>query len=168
MRPSLAGSSFPDRPGLHRHDRRRAYSAGHRMRSGGRRRDAFRETSWTPLHIRYSLFLVLARAIRLGNLSCRHALERKLPLVHSRRPFIRVRLDWPFGNSTALAILGEVAHNRAGPFLRLDAYVDNGKQLPVWKDLPHAMYWLLPSLIAAPPLIRALLHHPVVRASRGL
>ena len=110
-----------DRPGLHRHDRRRAYSAGHRMRSGGRRRDAFRETSWTPLHIRYSLFLVLARAIRLGNLSCRHALERKLPLVHSRRPFIRVRLDWPFGNSTALAILGEVAHNRAGPFLRLDA-----------------------------------------------
>ena len=47
-------------------------------------------------------------------------------------------------------------------------YVDNGKQLPVWKDLPHAMYWLLPSLIAAPPLIRALLHHPVVRATRGL
>jgi hypothetical protein len=23
-------------------------------------------------------------------------------------------------------------------------YVDNGKQLPVWKDLPHFTYWLLP------------------------
>ena len=46
-------------------------------------------------------------------------------------------------------------------------YVDNGKQLPVWKDLPHFMYWLLPLLVAAPLLIRALLHHPLVLAARG-
>jgi uncharacterized membrane protein len=46
-------------------------------------------------------------------------------------------------------------------------YVDNGKQLPIWKDLPHIMYWLLPLLVAAPLLIRALLWHPlVVRADR--
>jgi hypothetical protein len=32
-------------------------------------------------------------------------------------------------------------------FLLLIAfYVDNGKQLPVWKDLPHVTYWLLPLL----------------------
>ena len=45
-------------------------------------------------------------------------------------------------------------------------YVDNGKQLPVWKDLPHFMYWLLPLLVAAPLLFRALLYHPLVLAAR--
>ena len=45
-------------------------------------------------------------------------------------------------------------------------YVDNGKQLPIWRDLPHITYWLLPSLIAAPLLLRALLYHPLVRAAR--
>jgi hypothetical protein len=44
-------------------------------------------------------------------------------------------------------------------------YVDNGKQLPLWKDLPHFMYWLLPLLIAAPLLIRALLYHSLVPAA---
>jgi hypothetical protein len=44
-------------------------------------------------------------------------------------------------------------------------YVDNGKQLPVWKDLPHVTYWLLPLAVAAPLIIRALLWHPLVRAS---
>ena len=42
-------------------------------------------------------------------------------------------------------------------------YVDNGKQLPVWKDLPSVTYRLLPLIIAAPLLIRALLWHPVLR-----
>jgi hypothetical protein len=45
-------------------------------------------------------------------------------------------------------------------------YVDNGKQLPIWKDLPHVTYWLLPLLIAAPLLLRALLYHPLVLAAR--
>jgi hypothetical protein len=44
-------------------------------------------------------------------------------------------------------------------------YVDNGKQLPIWKDLPHVSYWLLPLVVAAPLVIRALLYHPVVRAA---
>lgn len=44
-------------------------------------------------------------------------------------------------------------------------YVDNGKQLPVWKDLPHVAYWLLPPAVALPLIIRALLWHPLVRAS---
>jgi hypothetical protein len=46
-------------------------------------------------------------------------------------------------------------------------YVDNGSQLPVWKDLPRATYWLLPLLVAMPLLTRALLYHPLVRASKG-
>jgi hypothetical protein len=46
-------------------------------------------------------------------------------------------------------------------------YVDNGPQLPVWKDLPHVTYWLVPLLVAMPLLIRALLFHPLVHASRG-
>ena len=42
-------------------------------------------------------------------------------------------------------------------------YVDNGKQLPLWKDLPHAMYWLLPLAVGLPLIVRALLWHPLVR-----
>jgi uncharacterized membrane protein len=41
-------------------------------------------------------------------------------------------------------------------------YVDNGKQLPVWKDLPPFTYWLLPLTIAAPLISWALLRHPLV------
>ncbi|GAC1330201.1 MAG: hypothetical protein NVSMB26_07360 [Beijerinckiaceae bacterium] len=46
-------------------------------------------------------------------------------------------------------------------------YVDNGKQLPVWKDLPHFLYWLLPFAAGAPLIIHALLRHPLARASRA-
>jgi hypothetical protein len=42
-------------------------------------------------------------------------------------------------------------------------YVDNGKQLPLWKDLPHFTYWLLPLAIGVPLIARALLWHPLVR-----
>ncbi len=28
-------------------------------------------------------------------------------------------------------------------------YVDNGKQLPLWKDLPHFMYWLIPIAVGS-------------------
>jgi hypothetical protein len=34
-------------------------------------------------------------------------------------------------------------------------YVDNGKQLPIWKELPHFTYWLLPLAVGI-PLIFAL------------
>jgi len=42
-------------------------------------------------------------------------------------------------------------------------YVDNGKQLPVWKDLPHFTYWLLPLAIGTSLIVRALLWHPLAR-----
>jgi uncharacterized membrane protein len=42
-------------------------------------------------------------------------------------------------------------------------YVDNGKQLPLWKDLPSFTYWLLPLVIGMPLVVRALLWHPLAR-----
>lgn len=42
-------------------------------------------------------------------------------------------------------------------------YVDNGKSLPLWKELPTVMYWLLPAIIGIPLILRALLWHPLVR-----
>jgi hypothetical protein len=45
-------------------------------------------------------------------------------------------------------------------------YVDNGKSLPVWRDLPPITYWLAPSMVGLPLMIWALLRHPVVVASR--
>ena len=41
-------------------------------------------------------------------------------------------------------------------------YVDNGKQLPIWKHLPHFTYWLVPPVVAAPLIVWALLWHPMV------
>ena len=44
-------------------------------------------------------------------------------------------------------------------------YVDNGPNLPVWKDLPNWSYWLAPSLIGLPILVWALFRHPLVRSN---
>jgi peptidoglycan/LPS O-acetylase OafA/YrhL len=46
-------------------------------------------------------------------------------------------------------------------------YVDNGKNLPVWRDLPAITYWLAPSLMGLPILAWALLRHPLVRVSEA-
>ena len=48
-------------------------------------------------------------------------------------------------------------------FMLIAFYVDNGKQLPLWKDLPHVMYWLIPALVGAPFIVRALLRPPLPR-----
>ena len=42
-------------------------------------------------------------------------------------------------------------------------YVDNGKTLPLWKDLPVITYWLLPAAVGLPLIIYALLRHPFAR-----
>jgi hypothetical protein len=42
-------------------------------------------------------------------------------------------------------------------------YVDNGKQLPIWQDLPHVTYWLVPLAVGVPLIVRALLWHPLAR-----
>jgi hypothetical protein len=46
-------------------------------------------------------------------------------------------------------------------------YVDNGKNLPVWQDLPHVTYWLLPSAIGLPLVARALLRYRDRRLPQG-
>ena len=45
-------------------------------------------------------------------------------------------------------------------------YVDNGKSLPLWKELPTIAYWILPSAVGFPLIVHALLHHPLARQSR--
>jgi hypothetical protein len=35
-------------------------------------------------------------------------------------------------------------------------YVDNGKNLPIWRDLPYAAYWFLPSAVGIPLIVWAL------------
>ena len=42
-------------------------------------------------------------------------------------------------------------------------YVDNGKSLPLWKELPSLAYWIVPAAIGIPLTVRALLRHPLAR-----
>jgi hypothetical protein len=42
-------------------------------------------------------------------------------------------------------------------------YVDNGKSLPLWRDLPSIAYWLVPAAVGIPLVVRALLWHPLAR-----
>jgi hypothetical protein len=41
-------------------------------------------------------------------------------------------------------------------------YVDNGKNLPLWKELPSITYWILPGAVGLPLIVYALLRHPLV------
>jgi uncharacterized membrane protein len=66
-----------------------------------------------------------------------------------------------------LASLGYVARHRPTPVVHLLGmgtsytamltafYVDNGPKLPLWRLLPPVAFWILPSLIALPLLLRA-------------
>lgn len=42
-------------------------------------------------------------------------------------------------------------------------YVDNGKNLPLWRELPQIAFWLLPAAIGLPLIARALVRHPLAR-----
>jgi hypothetical protein len=42
-------------------------------------------------------------------------------------------------------------------------YVDNGKSLPLWRDLPPVTFWLAPGAIGFPILIYTLKRHPLLR-----
>ena len=45
-------------------------------------------------------------------------------------------------------------------------YVDNGKALPLWRDLPRIAFWLIPAAIGVPLILRALWWHPLARTRR--
>jgi len=82
--------------------------------------------------------------------------------------------------SFAAAIFGRKARRRLWPgwarlhmtgmgssyILLLTAfYVDNGPNLPVWRLLPHWVFWILPSAVGLPILIWTFLRHPLSRNS---
>lgn len=46
-------------------------------------------------------------------------------------------------------------------------YVDNGKNLPLWRDLPPVSYWAIPAAIGIPLILRTLLRHPLTRPERA-
>jgi len=54
-------------------------------------------------------------------------------------------------------------------FMLTAFYVDNGKNLPLWRELPQIAFWILPSAIGVPFILYALLRHPLVlQLSRSL
>jgi uncharacterized membrane protein len=80
--------------------------------------------------------------------------------------------------SFAAATVGRTAHRRrwrhwarlhitgmgASYILLLVAfYVDNGKNLPLWKALPPFTYWLIPTGLGVPLVLRALWRHPLAQ-----
>jgi hypothetical protein len=42
-------------------------------------------------------------------------------------------------------------------------YVDNGRSLPLWRELPTITLWLIPAAVGIPVIVRALLRHPLAR-----
>jgi uncharacterized membrane protein len=42
-------------------------------------------------------------------------------------------------------------------------YVDNGKNLPLWRGLPQWAFWVLPTVLGLPIVVYAVLWHPRVR-----
>ena len=41
-------------------------------------------------------------------------------------------------------------------------YVDNGRNLPLWRELPQIAFWVLPALTGAPILLHAFFRHPLI------
>jgi hypothetical protein len=69
-----------------------------------------------------------------------------------------IRSDWPGRVRIHLASMG-----LSYVVLLTAFYVDNGKNLPLWKELPTLAYWLLPAAVGLPLIARALLRHPLAR-----
>jgi uncharacterized membrane protein len=42
-------------------------------------------------------------------------------------------------------------------------YVDNGKNLPLWRELPQLAFWILPSGIGLPIILYVWARHPLMR-----
>jgi len=83
--------------------------------------------------------------------------------------------------SFAAATLGRTARRRQWPgwvrvhipamglsyvLLATAFYVDNGPNLPLWRELPSLAYWVLPSAVGIPIIVHALCHHPLARRPR--
>jgi hypothetical protein len=68
------------------------------------------------------------------------------------------RKRWPNGTTAHIVGMG------LSYILLLTAfYVDNGRQLPFWEDLPPWTPWTVPALVGVPIVVWALLYHPMSR-----
>ncbi len=47
-------------------------------------------------------------------------------------------------------------------FMLTAFYVDNGKNLPLWRKLPEIAFWFLPGVIGVPLIVYALFRNPLV------
>jgi hypothetical protein len=45
-------------------------------------------------------------------------------------------------------------------------YLDNGPNLPLWRELPHIAFWLLPAAVGLPLIVYALMRHPLMQTGR--
>lgn len=45
-------------------------------------------------------------------------------------------------------------------------YVDNGRNLPMWRELPQLAFWLVPALIGVPIMAWTWRRHPLLRGGR--
>lgn len=69
-----------------------------------------------------------------------------------------LRQGWPNRFRVHLASMG------LSFILMLTAfYVDNGKHLPLWRELPQWSFWVLPVAVGAPIIIYLMLRHPLMR-----
>jgi hypothetical protein len=63
--------------------------------------------------------------------------------------------SWPRTHMTGMA---------ASYILMITAfYVDNGPNLPLWRELPRIAFWILPSVVGMPMLLNAFFRHPLAR-----
>lgn len=45
-------------------------------------------------------------------------------------------------------------------------YVDNGKNLPLWRELPQIVFWILPGAIGIPIILYVKARHPLMQRER--
>ena len=69
-----------------------------------------------------------------------------------------IQKRWPYWTRMHITGMG-----LSYTFMVVAFYVDNGPQLPIWKNLPHFTYWLLPLAVGLPLIVRALTSHPFRR-----
>lgn len=74
-----------------------------------------------------------------------------------------LRQRWPYWVRLHIAGMG-----LSYVLMLIAFYVDNGKQLPLWKDLPHFMHWLIPIAVGIPTIVRALLWRPLAHGRDSL
>lgn len=70
------------------------------------------------------------------------------------RRFVNHRSSWRIRGHT-------IAMGTSYVLLLVAFYVDNGRNLPFWRNLPHVTYWSLPLLLGAALIIRAVTCHPL-------